>query len=263
MPVALPRRTRFGLGFGPTERRGFKTAAAGGSLAEFFSDRPAALELFEQRLTGTGPRGRRARAFAEAGGPLHLPAGPPGVTGPEATQPGLDVPPAQWEDILRTFGGTPGPYFGATSDAVSRRLASLGTGSDSPEFDKMMNDYLAVANREANRQSARVTESFGATGSRYSQDLLNAQRDTRQRMMEDITSKANEIQLGLRKTRTDEEANLLSQGTALAGIEAQYRNPAAQRMFLDAIRAGAPPDLLRLFASIFGTYSPDTATTVV
>lgn len=259
------------LGFAPKDRRAFRQAVASGDTNSFFIDRPTAAKLFEdiinfnpENLSGSGRQQKRAtsaidlaRQLGSIGGFDYgaIPASPgePDYTneGPEGIN-----PPGSGRI-------TPTPYAtgGSIEDLINKYGGGLGTagralaeGASGPAFEDMFNTLRALADEEANRQSARLNEAFGSRGARYGSDILGAQSNLRRQTGLDISALGNQL---LRDLRGDRTAEL----TAAGGLENQARQSALNRLFQDFLIQSAPPPLFAPGANFTGGYSPGDSVT--
>src|SRR5262249_19875059 len=136
--------------------------------------------------------------------------------------------PMSLQDFLKQFQGPESPGVTAAADAAQAAMRSpsgLATAQGSlnappsalqsyltqglsrvnalpqPTFQEMYQNWRTVADREAARQAANINEAFGTQGARYSQDLLNTQRDLRERQTQDLALAANQIEQQLEQQR--------------------------------------------------------------
>lgn len=133
-----------------------------------------------------------------------------------------------------------GTYKAPYPDIMKAYMDNLTKGGflNTPTFDEMFGSYKKVAEREAGRQSAQMTEALGSMGGgRLSTAQLNTQSKLRENTSMDLADKASQYQMMLRQQQAGEVLPLTS--LAFAGSEAGMG-----RMWADFMRRTSPPPLL-------------------
>lgn len=139
-------------------------------------------------------------------------------------------------------------YMTPYGDLANAYMKNLQGGSvNAPTFDEIYGSYRKVAENEAGRQSAAITESMGSTGSRYGSSILNAQQTLRGNLADNLRSASSGFQLDLRKQQAQEV------GGAVA-VDTSQRNLATQRMFEQFLRNTSPPPLYGTAVGLSGGY---------
>jgi hypothetical protein len=156
-------------------------------------------------------------------------------------------------------GGTGGPGTLATllpgyeppqSDLATAYLSNLKGGIiDMPTFQEMYQSYSDVANQQAQRAGASITEAFGSQGARYGSDLLRAQSQNQQDLASQLRSAASQFQLGLRGQQANEINSALQYQTGRDVLGMSY-------LWQDYLRRTSPPPLLGAAASQPGQAPP-------
>lgn len=133
-----------------------------------------------------------------------------------------------------------GNYRAPMPSLLTKYMDNLAKGGflDMPSFNEMFGSYKDVANREADRQAAKITESMGAMGGgRYSSALLNRQSKLRSDVSMDLANKASEYQMGLRQQQFQE---VMGPGS----LQYAANEAGMNRMWGDFLRRTSPPPLL-------------------
>jgi hypothetical protein len=218
----------------------------------------------EKRLTRRIGRidkriGRAESALDISQGVPAPPPVPPG--GPSAPPPPPSAAPLSPQDALAQMlqGYTPPELSGA---AASQNFYQQGLSRlnalPQPSFEDMFSRYRQVAEREADRNAARITEAFGARGARYGSDLLNAQGDLRRKLTEDLGVQADAIQRGMEEQR-NQSINTLGQfGYNQQQLQNSRQQNALAYLFADAIRRTGPPPLLAGAGQYASSFGPPT-----
>lgn len=205
--------------------------------------------VLQGRLANGNVNERQGNRITSRLGKLGAVLNPP--TTPTPTVPGAAPTPqpapvanaGTTQDLLSAYQ-TPQPQglpeLGNFATQGLSRLNAIPT----PSYQDMFQRWLDVANREAGRQSAAITESFGARGGRYGSDILQAQSDLRQKQTQDIGTMADTIQKGLNEQRTGEIGQLGTLGLNVAQQQQAANEAAMQRLFADFLRRTSPPPLL-------------------
>src|SRR5580765_2112234 len=103
-----------------------------------------------------------------------------------------------------------GQYSVPIPDIAQAYMRSFQRGGpiDVPSYQELYGSYRDVAEREAGRQGAQITNSFGSQGARYSSDLLNAQRGLRSDLTQNLTNQSGNLLQGLRQQQFGEASGL-------------------------------------------------------
>lgn len=145
-------------------------------------------------------------------------------------------------------------YSAPTPDIAQAYMRSFNKGGpiDVPSFQELYGSYSDVANKEADRQSAKLTEAYGSQGARYGSDLMAAQGQVRKDTALGLAKQGGDLLQGLRSQQFGE-------ASALGNLQYGISEAAMARLFQDYMRqTGVPP--------LFGaaqTYSPSGPTTIV
>lgn len=147
-----------------------------------------------------------------------------------------------------------GNYEVPIPDIAQAYMRSFNKGGpiDVPSFQELYGSYADVANKEADRQSAKITEAYGSQGARYGSDLLSAQGQVRKDTSLGLAKQSGDLLQNLRKQQFDEAGALtnLQYGISEAGMA---------RLFADFMRQTSVPPLF----GPAGSYGPSQPTTVV
>lgn len=146
-----------------------------------------------------------------------------------------------WDNLLPNYQ-TP---YGDLANAYMKNLQ--GGLVNAPTFNEMYGSYRKVAETEANRQGAAITESMGSTGSRYGSSILNAQSQMRSNLTDKLRSASSDFMMGLRQQQAKEV------GGAVA-VDVGQRDIGTQRMFEDFLRRTSPPPLYGTAVQLSGGY---------
>lgn len=144
--------------------------------------------------------------------------------------------------------GLLGDYTAPIPDIAKKYESNIIKGGflDMPGFNELFDLFRRVGEREAGRNAAAITESFGSQGGRYSSDLLGAQTQARGNFMDTLLNRAREYQLALRGQQANEVG-------ALASMRYGANEAGMTRYFQDFLRRTSPPpgysDLLNMSAS--------------
>lgn len=218
----------------------------------------------ERRLTRRIGRLDRRIGRAESaldisqGVPAPPPVPPGGPSAPQPPQPPQQLSP---QDALAQMlqGYTPPELSGA---AASQNFYQQGLSrlnlQPAPSFEDMFSRYRAVAEREADRNAARITEAFGARGARYGSDLLTAQGDLRRKLVQDLGLQADQIQQGLEERRNQSIQTLGQFGYNQQQLQNQRQQNALAYLFADAVRQTGVPPLLAGAGQYASSFGPPT-----
>lgn len=146
--------------------------------------------------------------------------------------------------------GMLGSYTAPLPSIITKYMENLSKGGflDAPGFNELFGSYKNVANQEADRQSAQITESLGSMGGgRYSSALLNKQGQLRKDTSNDLASKAAEYQLQLRQQQS---GDILGTGALAFGSN----EAGMTRLWADFLRKTSPPPLLDYLSSTSAGY---------
>jgi|SRR5215472_2972600 len=140
------------------------------------------------------------------------------------------------------------PYYvggGAAADEYQQMLDKEYqgiAGNTTNRFADMFNNYLNVANTQANIQSSKIGESLGSRGALYSSANLQQQADLRQKTSADIANTASQYQTTLENQRQNAMQYVLQGQAGLATGEMGAREAAMGRAYQDFLRqSGVPP----------------------
>ena len=245
------------LGLNPQDRRSLRQAAMGGTLNQLDPTLSSKLSSAFGRSGqyADAQRGRLASKLGvdqgllpgvpqmNTGGGYQTPAAPPAAspTPPAAT--GAPTGGGTLADLLKQYQPPDTQAGGGAQSYLTAGLSRLNA-IPTPSYQDMFQRWMDTANRGAEQQAAQLNEAFGSRGARYGSDVLNAQRDLRQRQTQDLAQAADQIGMGLNAARVNEQGQLLNTGTNLAQIQSQTQENALQRLFQDFLRRTAPPPLL-------------------
>lgn len=278
-----PRRRQVGRLFDylgiqdPADKRAFRMGARGGTLRQYFADRPSSLDLFSKLVqdpASGGYTGRKAKRYDrmqgaaqqlgyvgqynKPGTPLTTPidSKPPMTPGPPGVAPGSGAPPTvpmSIEDMMKKLGG----YMGPTGQGISSQITGLlnGQGNLAPGFQNMFENLMAVHNREGDRNIAALNEAMGSRGARYGSDILDAQGDMRRQQTQDLALAGNQLALQLGQ----QQQGLIGQSLQASQLEQQARENAMSRMFQEYLmQSQLPPIFQSMIGALSGLPQNDT-----
>lgn len=130
-------------------------------------------------------------------------------------------------------------YSVPVPDIAQAYMRSFQRGGpiDVPSYQELYGSYRDVAQREANRQAASMTEAFGSQGARYSSDLLANQGRLRENLASDLQNQSGQFLTGLRNQQFGE-------AQSLAGLQYGISEAGMARLFQDFLRRTSPPPLM-------------------
>lgn len=188
--------------------------------------------------------------------PPPVPPGGPSVPNPPGSGAALSP-----QDALAQLlqGYTPPELSGA---AASQNFYQQGLSRlnalPQPSFEDMFARYRDVAEREADRNAAKITEAFGARGVRYGSDLLRAQGDLRRQLTQDLGVQADQIQRNLEDQRNQSIQTLGQFGYNQQQLQNTRQQNALAYLFADAVRRTSPPPLLAGAGQYASSFGPPT-----
>jgi len=180
----------------------------------------------------------RAGGFDMMSAPNPTPAAP--AAAPPAPNP---TPQMTLPQMLQQFVVPQSPQMAGMQNYLSQGFNRLGA-LPTPSYEDMFSRWMTTANREADRQAADLTEAFGARGARYGGDILNAQRDLRERNTQNIATMADTISRGLNQDRVNEQGQLGQLSLGAGQLDQSRLDNAMQYLFADYLRRTSPPPLL-------------------
>lgn len=212
-----------------------------------------------QRLARVGRRIDRTQGAIDAISGLPAPEQPP-PSGPTFPPPGGPTPTIPGGTLADLLGDYAAPMTDASRQAQSFFTSGLSRLNmlKQPTFEEQFGRYREVAEREADRNAAKITEAFGARGARYGSDLLRAQGDLRRDLTMDLGVQADQINRGINEQRLAELQALGNFGFNFDQQENQRRQTALQYLFADAMRRTGPPPLLAGAAQYASAYGGPT-----
>lgn len=123
---------------------------------------------------------------------------------------------------------------------------------DVPTYQELYGSYRDVAENEAARQSAALTEAYGSQGARYGSDIAGAQGNLRRNLTRDLNMQSGNLLQSLRQQQAGEAG-------ALANMQMALNEAGMNRLFSDFLRRTSPPPLLGAAAG----YNPPQRTSAV
>lgn len=149
--------------------------------------------------------------------------------------------------------GQLGQYTTPLPDVAQAYLRSFSRGGpiDIPSYQELYGSYRDVAQKEADRQTNSITESFGGRGARYGSDILNAQSALRQNLASDLRNQSGQFLTGLRTQQFNE-------ALPLANLQSGLNESGMTRLFQDFLRRTSPPPLFGLGGQLAESYGLPT-----
>jgi len=259
------------LGLKPKGREALTTAMQGGE--QTFSDYMASHPIVTRklgRLETKRPQSKAGQQWASYQQQYNLtPVKAPPSTNPALTDPNQGAVPAA--DTTPTPGSTADPNWwrnfvspyemgmpselqtvADTATANLKRLDAMPL----PSYQEQFNTYKDLMERELDRQTADLTESFGARGGRYSSDLLTASNTMRRQGLQDLSAQGIQAMQTLNAQRMQELGGTLN---LLSGVGASRGNIAesgANRAWQSYLMQTSPPEMMDKMLSWSASFTP-------
>ncbi|PWT76625.1 MAG: hypothetical protein C5B60_03835 [Chloroflexi bacterium] len=260
-----------GLGLGLTPRQQAKfTAAAGGGQDAFTQYLQAHANIAKQlgALEGAKAGSSQGQTWANLTQQYGLkPVAAPPSTNPAVTNPnaGGAIPPAPnttgtqdpnwYQKMVSQYELPMPPELTAVGQYAQQNLARLNP-MNTPSYQEQFNTYKDLMERELDKQTADLTEAYGARGGRYSSDLTTAAGTMRRQGLQDLAATSLTALTNLNTQRMQEVSGSIN---ALAGVGASRGNMmmnAAQTGWQDYLLGTSPPELLNSMLNWSSTFSP-------
>ena len=252
-----------GLGLGRRGRAAFTGAISGGQDA--FQQYMAAHPEVTRRLgtLETGPRagsrqGQNWAAMTKQYGISPVRPAPPGAAAaPIAPKP----PPAaatdpDWYSKFVSNYELPMPKELTTAgDAATANLSRLNA-MPLPSYQEQFATYKDLMERELDKQTADLTEAYGARGGRYTSDLTTASADMRRKGLQDLSAQGIQAMQTLNQQRMQELGGTMQVLQGVGVDRANIQQQAAQTAWQNYLMGTSPPEMMDKMLNWSATFTP-------
>jgi hypothetical protein len=141
------------------------------------------------------------------------------------------------------------------SDTATANLNRLGA-MPLPSYEEQFNQYQDLMNRELDKQTADLTESYGSMGARYSTDLTTAADTMRRKGIQDLAVSGTNAMTTLNSQRMGELSGTLNLLQGVGVSRANMATQAAGTAWQNYLLGTSPSEMLSAATSYAGQFSP-------
>jgi hypothetical protein len=254
-----------GLGLG-LSRRGQKafTAAAGGgqdAFQQYMAAHPNVTKQLGGLETGKAASSAQGQNWAAMTKQYGLSPVRPAAPG-AAPAPIAPAPPAaaaqnpDWYSQFVSNYELPMPKELTTaSDTATANLSRLNA-MPLPSYQDQFNTYKDLMERELNKQTADLTEAYGARGGRYTSDLTTAANTMRRQGLQDLSAQGITAMTNLNAQRMQELGGTLQVLQGVGVDRANMQQQAAQTGWQNYLLGTSPPEMMNQMLNWSAAFSP-------
>lgn len=252
-----------GLGLGRKGQQAFTGALQGGQDAwtQYMAAHPNVtrrLGALETKRPGS-KQGQTWAGLTQQYGiqPIRPPA--PGAAPPPApptTTPPLGPPDPDWYKKFVSNYELPMPpeltTAGQTATENLKRLNALPL----PSYQEQFATYKDLMERELDKQTADLTEAYGARGGRYTSDLTTAAQTMRRQGLQDLSAQGITAMTNLNQQRMQELGGTMQVLQGVGVDRANLQQQAAQTAWQNYLMATSPPEMMDKMLQWSAAFSP-------
>lgn len=254
-----------GLGLGKKGRTAFTGAIQGGqdAFSQYMAAHPNITKQLGGLETGKAAQTRHGQNWAAMVQSTGINPARPGA--PAATPGGTAVAPApppaaaqdpDWYSKFVSNYELPMPKeLTATGDYAQKNLDRLGA-MPLPSYQDQFSTYKDLMERELEKQTADLTESYGSRGGRYSSDLTTATADMRRKGLQDLSAQGITAMTNLNQQRMQELGGTMNVLQGVGVDRANMQQQAAQTGWQNYLLGTAPPEMMDKMLNWSSTFSP-------
>ena len=253
-----------GLGLGKKGRTAFTGALQGGqdAFSQYMAAHPHITKQLGGLETGKAAQSKRGQNWAnmtQAAGisPVHPAATPPAGAAPvaPAPSPAAAADPDWYKKFVSNYELQNPAELDTASKTATDDLSRLNA-MPLPSYNDQFNTYKELMNQQLEQQTADLTESYGARGGRYSQDLTTASADMRRKGLNDLSANSITAMTNLNQQRMQELGGAMQVLQGVGTSKANMRQNAAQTAWQSYIMGTAPPEMMDKMLNWSSTFSP-------
>jgi len=147
------------------------------------------------------------------------------------------------------------PELQQVADVSSADLSRLGA-MPLPSYNEQFGIYKDLMERELEKQTADLTESFGARGGRYGSDLLTASNTMRRQGLQDLSAQGITAMTNLNQQRMQELSGALNMLQGVGVSKANMMQNAAQTGWQNYLLGTSPPEMMDKMLQWSASFTP-------
>jgi hypothetical protein len=141
------------------------------------------------------------------------------------------------------------------SDTATANLSRLNA-MPLPSYQDQFATYKDLMERELNKQTADLTEAYGARGGRYTSDLTTAAADMRRKGLQDLSAEGITAMTNLNAQRMQELGGTLQVLQGVGVDRANLQQQAAQTGWQNYLLGTSPPEMMDKMLNWSAAFSP-------
>jgi len=254
-----------GLGLGLTKKgqKAFTTAASGGqdAFTQYMAAHPQITKRLGTLETGRADtkQGQNWAAMTKQYGlsPVKPAQTPPAGAAPAPTTPATLPPndPDWYRKFVSQYEMPMPKELTEAGNVASADLSRLGA-MPLPSYEDQFNTYKDLMNRELEKQTADLTEAYGARGGRYSTDLTTAASTMRRQGLQDLSAQGITAMTNLNAQRMQELGGALNVLQGVGASRGNIEQAGAQTAWQNYLMGTSPPEMMDKMLQWSSTFSP-------
>lgn len=251
-----------GLGLSKKGQKTFTSAISGGqdAFTQYMASHPnitGKLSKLEAGKSGS-KQGQNWAAMTQQYGinPVH-PAAPGAAPAPvaPAPSPAAASNPDWYNQFVSNYELPMPKELNQVSDTATANLTRLNA-MPLPSYQEQFATYKDLMERELDKQTADLTEAYGARGGRYTSDLTTASADMRRKGLQDLSAQGINAMQVLNQQRMGELSGTMNLLQGVGVSRANMQQQAAQTAWQNYLMGTSPPEMMDKMLQWSSTFSP-------
>lgn len=143
----------------------------------------------------------------------------------------------------------------AAGDYATKNLSRLGA-MPLPSYEEQFGTYKDLMERELEKQTADLTESYGSRGGRYSSDLTTAAGTMRRQGLQDLSAQGITAMTNLNQQRMQELGGTMNVLQGVGVSRANMQQQAAQTAWQNYLMGTSPPEMMDKMLNWSAAFAP-------
>jgi hypothetical protein len=254
-----------GLGLGKKGRTAFTGAISGGqdAFSQYMAAHPNITKQLGGLETGKAAASKRGQNWAgmtqqygitpvRPGAPAATPGGAPLAPKPP---PAATQDPDWYSKFVSNYELPMPKELTTAGDAATANLSRLNA-MPLPSYQEQFGTYKDLMERELDKQTADLTEAYGARGGRYTSDLTTASADMRRKGLTDLSAQGITAMTNLNQQRMQELGGTMQVLQGVGASRGNIQQQAAQTAWQNYLMGTSPPEMMDKMLNWSSTFSP-------